>query len=103
MPNIFICGYEREKAEDLKKIIDEVMKEMKLQHDAITSVVDMKTESCDGIRKSMPYLRICSTDKAQISEIIKSFRERKLEEDVEWIIMDGFIPAYEMRKGVENG
>jgi hypothetical protein len=95
MSNIFICGY-GEKADALKGIIDKLMHRVGLQDDAITSIVDMKAESCDGRRMPMPYLRICSTDEADIPKIINIFKEGKVKEDVEWLVMDGFIQASKM-------
>lgn len=95
MPNIFICGYEM-RAGAMKNKIDGIMQKMGLQDEAITSIVDMKAESCDGKKTIQPYLRVCSTDKAQILEIIHAFKEKGIGEDVEWLVVDGFIPADKM-------
>jgi len=97
MPNIFICGYSKEKAENLKTVIDDTMEELGLQDDAITSVVETKPESCDRKRNPMPHLWARSTDKKEVFKIIKAFKRKNLKEDLEWDIIGGFIPADEMK------
>jgi len=97
MPNIFICGY-GERANDIKDTIDEVMQGIGLQDDAITSIVDMKAESCDGKRTPMPYLRICSTDVVEIFRIFKALEQNGVKEDIEFLVMSGFTPSFDMRK-----
>ncbi len=92
MPNIFICGY-GERADAMKDTIDRLMREMNLQDDAITSTVDMKAESCDGKKTPRPYLRICSTDGVQIFKIISALKRRKVREEIEWLVMSGFISS----------
>ncbi len=92
MPNIFICGF-GERAEEIKEIIDKAMQNIKLQDEAITSIVEMKAESCDGKRTSSPYLRVCSDNKPEIKQIIKALHKFKIGEDVESLLIDDFFPA----------
>ncbi|MFC1623624.1 hypothetical protein ACFL05_00695 [Patescibacteria group bacterium] len=96
MPNIFICGFEKEKAEELKKFIDETMKGLCLQDDAITSIVETRPESCDGSRKPMPHLWVRSTKENEVIVIIDAFKKRGLKLDLEWDVIGGFIPAEEL-------
>ena len=98
MPNIMICGYDDKKAEGLKVCIDHFMQETGLAKDAVTSIVPMKVESCDEGRKSMPFIRINSTDMGEIQEIINSFVNSGILEDIEYQHLSGFISAEEMRK-----
>jgi hypothetical protein len=96
MPNIQICGFGAIAADQLKRHIDKVMQEIGLGNDAITSIVEMNAESCDGKRTKMPYLRICSTNAREIKKIIGALKKAKIKEDVEWLVLDGFIPAAKM-------
>src|SRR5665647_937059 len=95
MPNIFICGYGK-KARELKDFIDELMQEMDLQDDAITSIVETRPESCDGKNKRKPHLWVRSTDKEEIFRIIELFKEKGLRQDLEWDVIGGFILAEDM-------
>lgn len=96
MPNIQICGFPSETADDLKGKIDATAQELNLGGDAITSIIEMKAEYCDGKRTLGPYLRICSTDATEITNIIKALKEAKIGIDIEWLVLNGFIPASEM-------
>lgn len=96
MPNIFICGYKKEKAEELKKFIDETMKGLGLQDNAITSTVETRPESCDGNRNPMPHIWVRSTSKNEVFTIIDAFKKRGLKQDLEWDVIGGFIPAEEL-------
>ncbi len=96
MPNIMICGYEPHKAGELKGRIQSVMKALGLEEDAVTSIVQMEVESCDGLNTPVPYLRVCSTDEDQIQKIIRALKLAGLKEDLEYLVLTGFIPAKEM-------
>jgi len=96
MPNIFICGF-GERAEEIKEIVDTIMQRLGLQDEAITSIVEMKTETCDGKRTPAPYLRVCSDNKIEIEIIIRALKRFQIGEDVEHLLLDGFIPAEEMK------
>jgi len=96
MPNIIICGYEEETAEAMKKLIDDIMQGLGLQDDAITTIIAAKTESCDGKRKSMPYLVVRSTSEDEVRRIIDAFKEKGVMQDLEWDVIGGFISAEDM-------
>ena len=96
MPNIEIRGFEKYKAENLKRAIDRAMQGIGLQHDAVTSVMPMEVTTCDGRSIKTPYLRVCSTETAEIRMILDALRSAGVREDVEYLVLDGFIPASKM-------
>lgn len=96
MPNIFICGYGTAEADYVKHIIDGAMKLIGLQDEAITSIVEMRPESCDYKKTSKPYLWIRSTKKKEIMAIIIALKAEGIKEDIEWDHIGGFIPAEKM-------
>ena len=102
MPNIFICGYEKKKAEDLKRFIDDIMQKLGLQDDAITSILETRPQSCDGRKKPMPYLWVRSTEKDEIFRIIDAFKKKGLRQDLEWDVIGDFISADEMLEKTTN-
>jgi len=102
MPNIMICGFGFTEVKELKDTIDAAMQALNLGGAAITSVVEMETNSCDGKRTRMPYLRICSTNEEEIQRIIKTLQIIGYRVDVEWLVLDGFISADDMRKASTN-
>lgn len=101
MPNIFICGFGDE-AEGLKRFVDDIMLDLGLQDDAITSIIETRPESCDGNRKSTPYIWVRSTKAGEIFLIIDALKEKGLRRDVEWDIIGGFIPAKKMEPIVKE-
>ena len=96
MPNIMICGFPPKKAEGLREGIELTLRNIQLDNEGLTSIVDMETKSCDGTRSPMPYLRICSTDEDEIERIINALRNAGIKVDIEWLILDGFISADKM-------
>lgn len=96
MPNIQICGFSAQKSQRLRTIVDEVVQELGLGADAVTSIVNCDVRHCDGLKVSAPYLRICSTSAKEIRTIIKALKAKKAWVDVEWLVLDGFIPDHEM-------
>lgn len=46
---------------------------------------------------STPYLRVCSTSPGEIQAIIDGLKKRHIGIDVEYLVLDGFIPAEEMK------
>lgn len=96
MPNIMICGYKKDRADKLKQRIDIVMQKMDLAEDAITSIVTMRAESCDGKRTPMPYLQLCGTDRKELLRIIRAFKKNGIRADIEWSQIDGFVAAKDM-------
>jgi hypothetical protein len=98
MPNIEIRGYTKHRAQALRATINEVMHTLMMEDIAVTSIIPMIVAACDGKAKSMPYIRICSTNKKQIHRIINALKEAGLEEDVEYLKITGFIPALKMKR-----
>jgi len=99
MPNIEIYDDETDSLyENLKGKIDQAIKNIGLENDAITTWhKDAITESCDSRRASMPYIRICSTNKEEIEKIVQALKENKIWIDVETLQLSRFIPANEMK------
>ena len=95
MANIMICGFPPKKAEGLRTSIEVIMQDIGLGNEALTSIVDMETKSCDGTRSPKPYLRICSTD-AEEQQITDALKKAGVKVDVEWMPLSNFIPADEM-------
>lgn len=95
MPNILICGFGK-RANGIKRFIDALMQELDLQDEAITSIITMRAESCDGKKESRPYLCVRGTNNRQIFPIIDKFKEVGLRLDLEWEVIGGFIPAEDM-------
>jgi hypothetical protein len=97
MPNIQICGVsDPQRVEILKQNIDLAMLRLGLGGDAVTSIIPMAVESCDGKRTPMPYLRVCSTDADEIRRILDVMKRAGLAIDVEWFVLGGFVPASEL-------
>ncbi|MEK7542847.1 MAG: hypothetical protein AAB503_00885 [Patescibacteria group bacterium] len=96
MPNIMICGFPEVQANKLKVKICQVMMDLNLGSDAVTSIVNMRVVSCDGKETPMPYIRICSTDGLEIRNITDALKKAKVLVDVEWLVLNSFIPAAEM-------
>ncbi|MFH1956457.1 MAG: hypothetical protein ABIJ28_02315 [Patescibacteria group bacterium] len=100
MPNIEIRGFKNidsPEADALKLKIDSIMKKIGLENDAITDIVASKAESCDGIRKPMPYVRVCNTDIGEKIFILKKLKEYSISIDTEGLDLSHFIPADEMK------
>ena len=91
MPNIMICGFEPARAEGLKAQIDAFFQSVRIAHDAVTSIVPMQVESCDGHRTPSPYLCVRATNPFEIHRIVEILKV--LNEDIEWEQIGGFIPA----------
>jgi hypothetical protein len=95
MLNILICAFGK-KANETRALIDKLMQELGLQDESSTSIVAMRAQSCDGKKIPRPYLWLRGTDEEQISRVIKKFKAAGLRTDLEWDIIDGFIPAERM-------
>lgn len=96
MLNIMICGFPEVQVSKLKAKIDTAMASINLGGDAITSIVNMRTESCDGKKTPMPYLRVCSTKAGEMSNICEALKIAGVGVDVEFLKLDDFVPAAEM-------
>ncbi|HTY40102.1 MAG TPA: hypothetical protein VMC43_03385 [Candidatus Paceibacterota bacterium] len=96
MPNVEICGYDDIAAEQLRRDVESVIQELGLQDDTVTSVVRMDVRSCDGKKRAMPYLRVCGTSRGEVDAIISAFGRFEIHEDVELLVLDGFISSKEM-------
>lgn len=98
MPNIQICGYPPTRAEELRMTVNFALNRLKLDldTDGVISIVPLEVRTCSGLPS--PYLRICSTDPDEIWSIIRELQRVRLGEDVEYLVLGGFIPAKEMGK-----
>jgi len=73
------------------------MQKIGLGADAITSIMGMKAESCDGKKTKMPYILVRSSDYSEIPRILKGLREANIGVDTEWELIGGFIDAERMK------
>ncbi len=96
MPNIMICGFTPKGADEIRSRVDRAMQNIGLGDDAITSIINMETKSCNRARSPMPYVRIYTTDKGEIQRIIGAFKDLRIKVDIEWLVLNGFISADEM-------
>ncbi len=89
--------------ERLKPLIDRVIQSLDLGDDAVTTFFPYPacvTESCNGTRKRMPYIRVCSTGGAEeVGRIVQALKKANLRVDSEkeFLPPDGFIPAEQMQ------
>lgn len=95
MPNIMLCGFQA--PERLRSDVVAVLDGLGLGSEAVTSIVPMRVESCDGKRTPSPYLRVCSTDADEVRRIVDALKKAGIGVDVEWLVLNGFIPASEMK------
>lgn len=97
MPNIEIHakGFQVNAAM-VKMAIDAIMKEIGLEKEAITTIIDSTPESCESEPKLMPFIRVCASDVADIDKIVQAFKAKKLGIDVETLLLHSFIPRDEM-------
>ncbi len=98
MPNVMLYGFD--KRFDLRRItgkIEAAVQSINLGEDAVITVVSSKVKFCDGRKTPAPFIRICSTDPEEIKRIIDKLKEIGVNTDVEWQVLNGFIPAIEMR------
>jgi hypothetical protein len=66
------------------------MEELGLGDEAVTTIVQAEVESCDGQLFSIPFIRICSTDKEQIMRILVALEFAGINEYTEWLVLGGF-------------
>jgi hypothetical protein len=100
MPNIELYGFEWRVYEmRLKPLIDKVMQSLSLGNDPITTFWTNRTcvtESCDGTKRQMPYIRICGTDIDEIKRIKTALQAADIKVDCEILLLTEFIPRDEM-------
>jgi len=98
MPNIEICGFGFENALKLREKIVASLEEISLEKEAVTSIIDnVVVHDCVCNVRCRPYIRICSTDRNEIDQIIAVFKKNKIGVDTEFLKLTGFIPALEMK------
>ena len=97
MPNIHVYT-DSTTYEELKPKIDQVMQELGLGDDAVTTPHWHPAESCDGKRTPMPYIVVSSTNEQEITVIIVALKKANLRLDCERLPLpeNGFIPAEKM-------
>lgn len=77
MPNIELHGMQRSDANSLKAIIDELMKKIGRENDAVTDIYNDLVQTCNGGHKNAPYIRILTTDFRDIVAILDIFEKNK--------------------------
>lgn len=104
MPNFEIHGFYAD--EDLlqilplKMFIDKTMEELGLTDDAITTVVKSSAKSCSDKKNSTPFIRIYSTNLAEIERIVDAFKKKRIGKhgvDIETLVLSRFVLAKEMK------
>lgn len=85
MPNFMFIGYTEEQYRDIKTLVDKTMKELNLDGEAVTTFFPGAiVESCDGIRKKMPYVRIFNSNPEQTKTLIlPALAKNYFSEDIE--------------------
>jgi hypothetical protein len=101
MPDLELHGYTDAEAERLKKAIDPILQELNLGPYAITNPIPSRSESCDGKRTRAPFIRVYSTDPAEITRILDALENGGVNEDAEWLVLSGFRPKKKMDKEAE--
>lgn len=97
MPNIQFHGFSRAEYNALKFKVDEAMKTVGLENEAVTTFFPSIVESCDGERTAMPYLHIFSSQLEHVVQIQAALCARKIFIDIEWS-SGGFIDQNAGRK-----
>ncbi len=85
MPNIEFCGFTYSKASNMKTLLDELMKKIGLQEDAVSrrprhqsgQVGGDLVETCDNKRQEQPFIRLWSSEIFHILKILSAFQENK--------------------------
>lgn len=108
MPNIEIYGYsfigaafrqfkEMEEASSLREKIQDALKQAGWEKEVVVTSIDSTCLSCDEPPKKMPFLRVCSTDTAEIKRLIDTLKNAQIGVDVETLLLNSFVPADEMK------
>jgi hypothetical protein len=97
MPNIHLYGFTPEGAEEMKEVVDAAIQSIGLTAEAVTSIHSVKVESCNLERTLSPYLHVCSTDIDEVRKIVSALKTAKVYVDVEFSVIDGFVPAQAMQ------
>lgn len=98
MPNIHFLGFSEQGYRIIKPRVNEVLKEIGLDTEAITTFhPGSVAESCDGKKTNMPYLHIFSSNEEHISRIINAFVENEMFFDIESSTGD-FVETGEIKR-----
>ncbi|MGE5392175.1 MAG: hypothetical protein ACM3NH_00295 [Candidatus Saccharibacteria bacterium] len=96
MPNIELVGYDGGNERILTALVKRAIRELGLQDSAVITGISAVVVDHAGWR--FPYIRICSTDRQEIDRLIAKFKELKIGEDLEYLVITGFIPGKDMTK-----
>lgn len=98
MPNIHIVGFSKKKAHTIRERINKVLQEIGEDHDACTTIISAEVRWCSpGKKGSAPYLQVCNTNLDRCAKIAMALN-KKLNLDVEFSWLDGFLGAKPKRK-----
>ncbi len=88
-------------------VLVEILQKMGLENDAVITRVRSRSSFIKEIRKveklgkgnltNTPFIRICSTSCEEIWKIISALKEVKINIDVEYLVLTGFVPAEKMK------
>jgi len=81
----------------MKRLVDATVQGLDLGADAVTSIHSMVVESCNKERTLSPYLHVCSTSREEVKKIVAGLKTAQVHVDVEFSVIDGFIPAQAMQ------
>ncbi len=111
MPNIEIHGFGMDTphnkgwraiiigqgAFSIKEKIDEVMREIGLGANAITTIFPSIASTCDSINTPSPYIRISNTKPEETTKIIQALKKAQILMDTETLTLASFTPGDEMK------
>lgn len=116
MPNIEIHGYGEamvhnkgwfaifvsKTAFSMKEKIDEVMQEIGLGKEAITTIFPSIASTCDGEAKASPFIRISNTKPEETAKIVEALKKAHVIIDTETLTLTSFISSEEMEEETED-
>ncbi len=97
MANILFVGYGYDEAHRLRIKVGEILKEISLDKESITTVVQAQTypadvwQSADMPKLEAPFIMVRDTDLVKARKIAEIINER-LVQDVEMQIIEAFFP-----------
>ena len=88
MPNILIMGFGK-KAESKRSQIEKILKSLDHSDDSVTTIINSNAKFC-GIKKEAPYI-IVRDNVAKVAKEIAEEINKKLQNDVEYEVIKGFL------------
>lgn len=92
-PDVNVTSFDFSEAFEVKHRVDQVMQQIGLGDDAVTTIIPSLVVTCDGSHKVSPYLRVCSTKSEQTKFVAEALEKAGLGIDIETLTIDDFIKA----------